>query len=289
MHTHPAVAQLAELVRGHQRVPAGEIIRPLKKTGSAPSLYLVHPAGGDSTEYGSLAAHLSHDRPCYGLERIDDELDLAARARRYLPLLEPSVLLGGWSTGGLIAFEVARQLHATGAPVGPLLLLDTSLPPWRRTEQDRRRAAANRLNTIANYLTGLYQRPLGLELPQLAEADAQSQLALFTEAVRRSGITDVASPGLVRTHLSLAEDTVATLHYTPRDDPYPGPVVLFRATNQQPWDTAEPDEDPDDPALGWRHHCPDLRIVPIPGNHFDLVEPSGAAIIARHLATPDHR
>jgi amino acid adenylation domain-containing protein len=288
LHSHPTVEQLAELVREHQRIPAGEFIRPLKKTGSAPPLYLVHPAGGDTTDYSSLAANLDRDQPCYGLERIDDELNLASRASRYLPLLEPPVMLGGWSTGGLIAFEIARQLHASGTPVGPLVLFDTSLPPWRRTEQERRRATANRINTIANYLTGLYQRPLGLDLPQLAEANAQNQLALFTEAVHRSGLTDIASPGLVRTHLSLVEDLVATAHYQPGDEPYPGPVVLFRATNQQPWDTPEPDEEPDDPALGWRHHCPDLKIVPIPGNHFDVVEPRGAETIARHLATLRH-
>jgi aspartate racemase len=37
-------------------------------------------------------------------------------------------LLGGWSVGGIIAFEMARQIQAQGQEVSLLALIDSSLP-----------------------------------------------------------------------------------------------------------------------------------------------------------------
>lgn len=258
-------------------------MRRLKASGSARPLYLMHPAGGDSAVYAPIARELEPDRPCYGLERVEDAFDIATRARRYAQILSAPAVLGGWSAGGLAAFETACRLTSDGAAPVPVVLLDTTLPPWRRSENTRREVAANALGTIADYVGSLHGRSVDLDLDLLAASDGPHQIALFRESIKRSGIGDSVSPGLLHSHFTLAEDTAALIHYRPPQQPYPGPVVLFRATDRRPWLTPQPDDQPDDPALGWGDHCPDLTIVPLPGRHHDIVEPKCAALIADHL------
>ncbi|MFF4599723.1 amino acid adenylation domain-containing protein [Amycolatopsis sp. NPDC001319] len=283
LRAHPTIEQFAEIVRDRQRNPSGGLVRRLKASGSARPLYLMHPAGGNSAVYAPIARKLEPQRPCYGMERVEDAFDIPTRARRYAQLLSAPAVLGGWSAGGLAAFETAHRLTSDGAAPVPVVLLDTTLPPWRRAEKTRREVAANALGTVADYVGSLHGRSVDLDLDLLAASDGPHQIALFTEAVKRSGISDSVSPGLLHSHLTLAEDTAALIHYQPPQQPYLGPVVLFRGTDRRPWLTPQPDDQPDDPALGWGDHCPDLTIIPIPGRHHDVVEPDGAALIADHL------
>ncbi|HET6504893.1 MAG TPA: amino acid adenylation domain-containing protein [Amycolatopsis sp.] len=283
LHEHPTVEQFAEIVRDRQRNPTGGLVRPLTRRGSARPLYLMHPAGGDSAVYAPIARRLDPDRPCYGLERVENAFDITTRARRYAQLLSAPAVLGGWSAGGLAAFETAHRLTSNGATPVPVVLLDTTLPPWRRSENTRREVAASALGTVADYVGGLHGRSVDLDLELLAACDGPHQIALFKEAIKRSGIGESIQPGLLYSHLTLAEDTAALFHYRPPRPPYPGPVVLFRATDRRPWLTPQPDDRPDDPTLGWGEHCPDLTIIPLPGRHHDIVEPASAALIADQL------
>jgi len=86
-----------------------------------------------------LAQLLGHDRPFYGLQARglmgedaphDDftaaALDYIAEMRQVQP--RGPYLLGGFSGGGLIAWEIARQLEAAGEDVPLLVLLDTPVP-----------------------------------------------------------------------------------------------------------------------------------------------------------------
>src|SRR5207253_1004474 len=63
-------------------------------------------------------------------ERIRLE-DTAAQFIAELRAIQPEgpYLLGGYCFGGLVAFEIARQLRAAGQQVSLLLLMDPGLPP----------------------------------------------------------------------------------------------------------------------------------------------------------------
>ena len=100
-------------------------------------LFLVHPAGGNVLCYRALAQRLH--RPVFGLQAagLDGERealdDLPAMAALYVQALrERQPLgpyhLGGWSSGGLVAFEMARQLEEAGEAVARLVLIDTPAP-----------------------------------------------------------------------------------------------------------------------------------------------------------------
>jgi thioesterase domain-containing protein len=100
----------------------------------APVVNLVHPAGGSVACYRGLAGDLSPEvaTAAFLPAALDGGVldhDVESMAGRYLAEVPPGpVLLGGWSFGGLVAFEMARRLAAAGRVTGPLLLIDTPLP-----------------------------------------------------------------------------------------------------------------------------------------------------------------
>lgn len=89
-----------------------------------------------------LAQALGADQPFYILEpytfeglRVPPPLEAIAEAhlemiRRIQP--EGPYLLGGWCNGALVAYEMARQLHAQGQAVDLLVLMDSMVPGRHR-------------------------------------------------------------------------------------------------------------------------------------------------------------
>jgi amino acid adenylation domain-containing protein len=106
----------------------------------------VHSIDGDISQYRELARELAREATVHGISAIDLErrtlppASLSAIAVGYidqLRLVRPSgpYHLVGWSSGGLLAYEMARQLAALGLQVGSISALDTWRPqpyPWRR-------------------------------------------------------------------------------------------------------------------------------------------------------------
>src|SRR2546421_11370163 len=82
----------------------------------------------------SLARKLGSDQPFYALEpyRFDGLLvpptveTMAMAHIKSMRAVQPEgpYLLGGWCNGGLVAYEMARQLHAAGQAVDLLVLMD---------------------------------------------------------------------------------------------------------------------------------------------------------------------
>ncbi len=115
---------------GEQRDPLAELL-PIRVTGSEAPLFCVHPVSGLAWGYTGLVRHIDRAHPIYGLQAFGARPapTLAALASRYADMIEgiqpagPYHLLG-FSFGGLVAHEVARQLEGRGERVGFLGLLD---------------------------------------------------------------------------------------------------------------------------------------------------------------------
>jgi thioesterase domain-containing protein len=120
-------------------------------------LFLVHPGEGTVLCYRELAAQLGAHRPVYAFEAQASSAPgpaaerIPQMAERYLAELrqvQPSgpYLLGGWSFGGLVAFEMAQRLLRAGERVEVLALLDTVVafdaPPPLLTTSDLRQVHA---------------------------------------------------------------------------------------------------------------------------------------------------
>ena len=89
--------------------------------------------------FRELARELGTDRPFYGLQAtgLEDNHTPDARveemAARYVAAIlevQPSgpYHVGGWSLGGIVAFEMAQQLRALGHEIATLALIDAEAP-----------------------------------------------------------------------------------------------------------------------------------------------------------------
>ncbi len=115
------------------------ILIPIKPEGSKPPLYCIHPAGGVVFPYYNLVPYVDKERPLYGIQNpsiFEDEpvfSSLEEMAELYVSVIQkhqPSgpYWLAGWSSGGLVAFEIAQQLIQGGEKVAYLGIIDFRAP-----------------------------------------------------------------------------------------------------------------------------------------------------------------
>ncbi len=99
-----------------------------------PILFCIHPPGGNVLCYQPLAKHLANTMLVYALEEPKNcsSSSLVEKASSYLKYiretqLEGPYFLGGWSGGGVIAFEMAQQLKNSGEEIALLAVLESTI------------------------------------------------------------------------------------------------------------------------------------------------------------------
>lgn len=134
---NPTPLKLQELIRGKSNLDPGSCVAPVRKSPkAAPTLFLVHPAGGTTFCYRSLNHYLVGDYNLYAIDLPDnyDEYpsmeDLAGNYIWCLQKYQPRgpYILGGYSLGGNLAYEMAVQFEKANEQVTKLLMFD-SYPP----------------------------------------------------------------------------------------------------------------------------------------------------------------
>lgn len=113
-----------------------ESLVPIKPKGSKMPLYIVHGAGLNVLLFNALAMNMNEEQPVYGLQAkglngIDEPLDVMEEiAANYVDEIinhDPvgPYAVAGYSLGGLIAYEMAKQMLAMGKDVKMLAMFDT--------------------------------------------------------------------------------------------------------------------------------------------------------------------
>ena len=134
-----AIEADAHRLRDGEWIHPEERVFPLRREGTGLPLILVD-AG---PMYRALVRKLGNDQPVYGmaLPRFSDlpknftVVDIAANLVDALCAsgVQGPYCLAGWSSAGVLAYEMARQLRARGKEVALLVLLDTSNPAYIRS------------------------------------------------------------------------------------------------------------------------------------------------------------
>ncbi|WP_327693239.1 type I polyketide synthase [Streptomyces sp. NBC_00459] len=272
--------------RLQQALAAGEStspLRTLRATGSRTPLFLVHAAGGTTDVYRALVERLGEERPVYGLERLPDARTVTEKARRYAEAVAAAhpdgpCLLGGWSFGGFVAQETARQLTAAGRDVELVALIDSVRPLPRPEDTPADRIHAH-FTGFAGHVADAYG--VRLELPYdelLAMDDDGERIDTVLRALREA--VDVPPAALEHQRSSYLDLRIGEAH---RPGPYDGRVVLYRATEPAPHTVRDPAYERDDEALGWDEVCPRLTVVPVAGHHLSLLDPPYVDEIATQL------
>ena len=285
----PTVARLAR--RLEEPVTASPLV-PLRSGGSGPPFYCIHPAGGQVLCYADLARRLSPERPFFGLRQPEEEPKQGpkglqgpqgqeSRAQENLPALaahyvqailatdprEP-ILLGGWSLGGVIAYEMAQQLAALGYPPALLALIDADAPG-----PEAARIAADAEDLLS------FARALELTRDGVPEAEDPGETLRWIAARLRGDGSPPDDGDLERVrgmHGRFVRLLRAAADYQPL--PYAGRIALFRvAERPSGWGAGSP-------GLGWEDLAQGgLDVRELPGDHWSLLREPLAGRLADAL------
>jgi thioesterase domain-containing protein len=260
------------------------------EAGPGRPLFLVHPSGGEVFCYLDLARELAADRPVYGLAASPlpaagasgGSPTVEERARVFVEAIltvqpEGPYAVGGWSLGGILAWEVAQQLTRRGKIVELLALLDGHAPDPGPPRLD----SAEILATLAADLVGDSGKPLGFTAESLRALAEPERFGVVFAAAREAGALPAGlAEEQARALLSASEAEVAAVRVY-RPEPYAGRVLLARAFRR----------DGREESLGWSALAESgLEIVRFAATHSGLLaEPAVAdlaALLRARLGSP---
>jgi thioesterase domain-containing protein/acyl carrier protein len=250
------IEKLAVALRQEARPEDWSPLVPIRAEGAKPPFFCVHPGGGNVLCYLQLAKQIGADRPFFGLQcpGVDGILPPLAEAEQMARLYVEAIrqvqprgpyALGGWSVGGVFAYEMAQQLRAAGEQVRLLAMLDSGVLY----------ACALMTAIFPKGETGI------LDVVRMASAEQVREFRRRSAPARL--IPDDADDELaLRLFRLFATNMRAVLEYQARS--YAGPLELFQAAESLVKPRFEP-----------RHElarlCDHVTVHFVPGNHLTLI------------------
>jgi amino acid adenylation domain-containing protein len=267
---------------------------PIQPNGSQAPLFFVHTVGGQVYSYMELSRHLGQDQPFYGLQsrhgiqgmsqlnRLEEmATEYVAAIRGFQPV--GPYRLGGWSMGGVVAFEMARQLREQDQEVSLLALLDSHAPPISQAEKTSLEIRETEdLASFALHLGFTYQQLVAAGNRIFGRAAEERLACLLSEG---------KSIGLLTSEMTM-EDLGAMLDVFKLNSrlmeqyqggSYDGIVTLFRVESDPGSNHAKTDSAPQDPQRGWNRLAAGVKVVGAPGDHFTMIQEPHVKILAREL------
>jgi thioesterase domain-containing protein len=261
--------------------------------GSKRPFFCVHPGSGEVYHYQRLARYLGSGQPFYGIQ--DSGLDrdryphvpleeMAATYVEGLRVVQPKgpYLLGGYSFGGPVVFEMAQQLRKQGQEIALLAILDSGAPP--------RKKPTNVVDDAA--LLAVMGREIGVPISPdiLRRLEPSEQLKYVLEQVRMAKehpwLHDL-DPSFVRRQLQLFRARIGVVEsYGRRAQAYPGKIVFFRSSDIVPEFVEELQRDDVfyDPAWGWDElSTGPVEVHFIPGDHASMFREPNVQVLAEKL------
>ncbi|MFK7939703.1 MAG: beta-ketoacyl synthase N-terminal-like domain-containing protein [Roseovarius sp.] len=248
-------------------------------TSRAP-LFIVAGMFGNVLNLRHLAQQLGPDQPVYGLQARglmgEDEphTTIEAAATDYLSeirQIQPNgpYLLGGFSGGGITAFEMAHQIKAAGDHVGLLALLDTPLPV---------RPSLTRWDKALIKLAELKRKG-----PGYLKEWALNRLEWELRKRQTQGDT---GQGFNNHKIEQAFRRAVGVYQLRAWD---GRMMLFRPPLDQNWAVSGGNWVSSEREYvfhdnQWTTWVPDTQVIEVPGDHDSMVLDPNVAVLARHLS-----
>lgn len=280
------IEQLADKVRPH--LEDGEIdgvvrnLRARPEGSTATPVFAFHSAGSSTVAYEPLLRKLPAGTPMYGLERVEGPI--AVRAAEYVPLIkaiqpEGPYVFVGWSLGGILAYEVARQMEEEGIEVAYVGLLDTVMAGEEIPET--KDEVRKRWERYAAFAKKAYNVDYPIPYDKLVDADDEGQIRIITDLVKLSG---AKIPGGIIEHQRTSWLDNRAIQ-TAELKPYGGHVTLYLADKYHDDAIAlEPAFATREEHGGWGPVVEDLEIVYVGGDHLAVVDEPYIGKIAAHLS-----
>jgi thioesterase domain-containing protein len=249
-----------------------------------PILFLVHPIDGDVTFYRDLAQDLPTHQAVYAFQAngLNNGAQVLTEVERmaavYLEEMRSKqahgpYLLGGTSFGGIVAFEMARQLQQAHEAVKLLFMIDSPAPGQNVFNSEKE---SDILAFIARHLLKMDDKaPSSTELETLT---TEQQTSTVLEQAKKSDCVPCSfETEQLQCWLTVFKaNSLAMSRYRPQD--YAGHLTFFRA--QQPWNK----EAPCHPEHFWLEKAQQgIDIYTITGTHITMNRQPHVGEIAQKL------
>ncbi|MCC5625123.1 amino acid adenylation domain-containing protein, partial [Nostoc sp. CHAB 5715] len=277
---NPTIEKLAAIVSQPYREISNSHLVAINPSGDKTPFFCIHGAGGNISAYFSISRRLGEDYPFYALEDSLEQdrpeiVSVEETATRYLQEIrkvQPNgpYLLGGHCYGGVLAFEMARQLHNQGDTVGLLVVIDAILPKTiiEPTDDDDAKFLLRITESIKtdNYVD------FSVPFEELRDLPLTEQLNLINKKANFI-FSDAEIQDFLRYYKLFKLHVQAMRNYVPQVSPQP--ITIFRASEEIIHDFDNPEWSSSDPLLGWSKCSSEpIQTVDTPGDHFSiLVEP----------------
>jgi thioesterase domain-containing protein len=278
-------------------VPADPSVLTLRtvddpSTATHPPLFAVHPSGGFAACYQDLARALDglvvyaiqspgvEQGPTGESWRVDSVVSLATRYIQAIDSVAPDgpLQLAGWSFGGTVAFEMARQLHERGRPVTQLTLFD--LPPWGSGEpaHESGPAGEDEVTLLAELFCGIGADESRQLFPETNVRERVRALLRFAKVCAEpdEAYVDWALrvAALVQAHHQAARE------YAPST--YPGRILLFQPSEGWDGSPLEQNLSPLQSVAGGG-----LQVCRMPGTHASMLVGDNALLAAERMCAEE--
>ncbi|MFZ2651070.1 MAG: amino acid adenylation domain-containing protein [Burkholderiaceae bacterium] len=301
----PTIGQLAALLDEPCASDSLVLIRP---GGSGAPIFFVHDGNGETLLYRNLALALHAEHAVYGLQPRSAQghpmlhtriPEMAAYQVSKIRSVQPHgpYLLGGLCAGGVIAFEIARQLQTQGETVAMLALIDAAAA---QASAPSARLAARRLKSFASVYNNDGSMPIprfllaaagraGLKAKNFLAFQAQDFFRSTRDAKKFRLLRESLDKGAAPPKEAEGLTSQQIYFYARRDYEVPRPlhgdVLLFRATSGGGMTADAPLIDMHaDATFGWQRRVSGrVHVFDIPGGHSSMLQEPNVKVLAAQL------
>ena len=277
----PSIAQQEHLLLDGNQIPSGDdCLVPMRPGGSedAVPLFLIHEVSGTVMAYVPMVSLLGGDFPVYGLHAMNFDLDgkeflsVGNMASSYVDAIrrvQPNgpYRLFGWSAGGLIAYEVGRQLVEMGESIDFITMIDTYVHcsfGMKSSDVDLKGSALGFINRVMDVDRSDFKRMMSMN----------SMEEVIDEYCRISTGDAVSQDDMIRRVNVEHRITKSVFDYRPKV--IEGDVYLFLApeVTQDALDVGQSDRKQAEYVRGWEYMKEQgPTVIPIGGNHASIMQP----------------
>jgi amino acid adenylation domain-containing protein len=272
--TNPTIEKFGRLLDTNSEIFDNSPLIPIQPKGNKQPFFCVHPAGGHVMCYFRLVQYLGADQPFYGLQaqgfhegeepltRIEDMASLYIQAIQKVQPHGP-YQIGGWSFGGVVAYEIALQLHKQGYEVSLLAILDSYVPIL--LDKNKKIDAPYLVGALSRYFGGMLGQDNLVTPDEIKHLSADVQINYILDKAVELKILPSSNQ-----NRRIVDVLVGTLKaaYSYVKQPYPGKVTVFRAREKH---IMAPD-----PTIVWVElfsimDAGEIKIVDVSGNHYTFI------------------
>jgi len=235
------IRDLAQVIREEGWTPHWSVLVPIREHGNKPPLFLVHGLHGNVLNFYGFRHHIPADQPLYGVQAIG--LDTGRAALGSIPYMAEYYIkeirsvqpvgpyfLGGFSAGGLVAYEMAQQLVGAGEHVQFLALFDSYVEAaggyWLKSFYSRRALRMSLISLRATLRDVKRDGLLSVFIVKLHSMGINLRIMLWGLLGRimgRGKVSEHTQPHFLSPREAF---TRAIRVYAPQ--PYSGSAILFR-------------------------------------------------------------